>query len=65
MELPAQVRVKSEEEITEEVVTTTLRRGLRFYSTLQAVDGFWPGDYGGPLFFIPGLVRTQGLTLIL
>ncbi|KAK9931606.1 hypothetical protein M0R45_018878 [Rubus argutus] len=62
IELPAQMRVKSEEEITEEVVTTTLRRGLRFYSTLQAEDGFWPGDYGGPLFFVPGLVIGLSVT---
>ncbi|KAK9931603.1 hypothetical protein M0R45_018875 [Rubus argutus] len=62
MELPAQVRVKNEEEITEEVVTTTLRRGLRFYSTLQVEDGFWPGDYGGPLFLLPGLVIGLSVT---
>ncbi|KAG2668063.1 hypothetical protein I3760_15G143100 [Carya illinoinensis] len=49
------VKVENEEEITEEAVTTVLRRGLRFYSTLQAEDGFWPGDYGGPLFLLPGL----------
>ncbi|XP_024175550.2 cycloartenol synthase-like [Rosa chinensis] len=58
MELPAQVKIKSEEEINEEVVATTLRRGLRFYSTLQAEDGLWPDDFGGPLFLLPGLVRT-------
>ncbi|KAL6191873.1 hypothetical protein ACLB2K_038262 [Fragaria x ananassa] len=62
MELPAQVKVKSEDEITEEVVTTTLRRGLRFYSTLQTEDGFWPGDYGGPLFLLPGLVIGLAVT---
>ncbi|PSS20729.1 Cycloartenol synthase [Actinidia chinensis var. chinensis] len=52
----AQVKVGSEEEITKEGVETTLRRALRFYSTLQADDGHWPGDYGGPLFLLPGLV---------
>ncbi|XP_004299757.1 PREDICTED: cycloartenol synthase 2-like isoform X2 [Fragaria vesca subsp. vesca] len=62
MELPAQVKVKSEDEITEEVVTTTLRRGLKFYSTLQTEDGFWPGDYGGPLFLLPGLVIGLAVT---
>ncbi|KAM5554115.1 hypothetical protein ABKV19_026046 [Rosa sericea] len=62
MELPTQVKIKSEEEINEEVVTTTLRRGLRFYSTLQAEDGFWPGDYGGPLFLLPGLVIGLSVT---
>ncbi|PRQ36964.1 putative cycloartenol synthase [Rosa chinensis] len=62
MELPTQVKIKSEEEINEEVVTTTLRRGLRFYSTLQAEDGFWPGDYSGPLFLLPGLIIGLSVT---
>ncbi|XP_027069812.1 cycloartenol synthase 2-like [Coffea arabica] len=55
MNLP-QVKIASEEEITEEAVVTTLRRALRFYSNLQAEDGHWPGDYGGPLFLLPGLI---------
>ncbi|KAL3585593.1 hypothetical protein D5086_012460 [Populus alba] len=55
MKLPV-AKVRSEEEMTKEVVDTTLRRSLRFYSTLQAEDGFWPGDYGGPMFLLPGLV---------
>ncbi|XP_065623510.1 cycloartenol synthase [Quercus suber] len=61
MELP-QVKVKTEKEITEEAVATTLRRALRFYSTLQTEDGFWPGDYGGPLFLLPGLVIGLSIT---
>ncbi|XP_052530494.1 lanosterol synthase [Tympanuchus pallidicinctus] len=32
------------------------RNGMRFYSTLQAEDGHWAGDYGGPLFLLPGLL---------
>lgn len=53
-----QVKVEenSEEEVNEEAVNTTLRRALRFYSTLQSEDGFWPGDYAGPLFLLPCLV---------
>ncbi|KAK3025716.1 hypothetical protein RJ639_040929, partial [Escallonia herrerae] len=51
-----QVKVGSEEDITVEAATSTLRRALKFYSTIQAEDGFWPGDYAGPLFLIPGLV---------
>ncbi|KAG4113259.1 hypothetical protein ERO13_D13G211784v2 [Gossypium hirsutum] len=41
---------------TEETVKMALRRALGFYSTLQSHDGFWPADYGGPLFLLPGLV---------
>ncbi|CAK9181642.1 unnamed protein product [Ilex paraguariensis] len=55
LQLP-QMKVGSEAEITEETAATTLRRALRFYSTLQAEDGHWPGDYGGPLFLLPGLL---------
>nr|GMC61314.1 cycloartenol synthase 2-like [Ipomoea batatas] len=50
-----QVKVGSEEEISEEAVVRTLRRGLRFYSTIQADDGHWPADYAGPLFLLPFL----------
>ncbi|KAL1318851.1 hypothetical protein HN51_071131 [Arachis hypogaea] len=49
-------KVESEEEIKEEVVRKTLKSALRSLSTLQTEDGFWPGDYGGPLFLLPGLV---------
>ncbi|KAH7572484.1 hypothetical protein JRO89_XS04G0263000 [Xanthoceras sorbifolium] len=27
---------------------------------LQTEDGFWPGDYGGPLFLLPGLNKDGG-----
>lgn len=33
-----------------------LRKGFRFYRMLQADDGHWAGDYGGPHFLSPGLV---------
>lgn len=29
-------------------------KGIRFYAALQAEDGHWAGDYGGPLFLLPG-----------
>lgn len=57
-----QFKVKDAEEVTEEVVTTTLRRAISFYSTIQAHDGHWPGDYGGPMFLLPGLVREKLVT---
>uniref|UniRef100_A0A8B9S7C7 Terpene cyclase/mutase family member n=1 Tax=Apteryx owenii TaxID=8824 RepID=A0A8B9S7C7_APTOW len=31
---------------------------MRFYAGLQAEDGHWAGDYGGPLFLLPGLLIT-------
>jgi len=30
--------------------------GSLFYSQLQTTQGFWPGDYGGPMFLLPGFV---------
>uniref|UniRef100_A0A673A5L1 Terpene cyclase/mutase family member n=1 Tax=Sphaeramia orbicularis TaxID=375764 RepID=A0A673A5L1_9TELE len=33
-------------------------KGMQFYSHLQAEDGHWAGDYGGPLFLLPGLLIT-------
>ncbi|XP_067649211.1 lanosterol synthase-like [Haliotis asinina] len=36
--------------------------GVKFYSAIQAEDGHWAGDYGGPLFLMPGLVITCYIT---
>ncbi|CAI0455220.1 unnamed protein product [Linum tenue] len=55
-----QVTVKEKEDVTEEAVTITLRRALDNYSTIQAHDGHWPGDYGGPMFLMPGLNEDGG-----
>lgn len=56
-----EVKVESGEEEEEssnsvEGVKMVVKRALQFYSTIQADDGHWPGDYGGPLFLLPGLV---------
>lgn len=51
-----QVKLEDTEDVTEEVVATTLRRAIGFHSSIQAHDGHWPGDYGGPMFLMPGLV---------
>lgn len=31
-------------------------RALSFYEMLQCEDGHWAGDYGGPMFLMPGLI---------
>ncbi|KDR67988.1 hypothetical protein GALMADRAFT_257537 [Galerina marginata CBS 339.88] len=32
------------------------RNGYKFYKNLQSHDGHWAGEYGGPMFLLPGLV---------
>ncbi|CAN1185690.1 Lupeol synthase [Linum perenne] len=52
----------SDERITKEAVETTLRRGISFYSCIQAHDGHWPAESAGPLFFMPPLVMALYVT---
>ncbi|XP_075463510.1 lanosterol synthase isoform X2 [Ascaphus truei] len=35
---------------------------MKFYAALQAEDGHWAGDYGGPLFLLPGLLIACHVT---
>eukprot|EP01006_Ploeotia_vitrea_P051367 TRINITY_DN67551_c4_g1_i1.p1 TRINITY_DN67551_c4_g1~~TRINITY_DN67551_c4_g1_i1.p1 ORF type:complete len:560 (-),score=299.56 TRINITY_DN67551_c4_g1_i1:141-1820(-) len=35
---------------------------INFYKALQDEDGHWPGDYGGPMFLMPGLIFTCHIT---
>ena len=37
-------------------------KGLHFYQMLQCDDGHWAGDYGGPMFLMPGLICTLYIT---
>ncbi|KAL6900886.1 hypothetical protein ACP4OV_005562 [Aristida adscensionis] len=41
------------DELTEDVLVVSLRRGLGFMSTLQADDGHWQGDYSGIMYLLP------------
>ena len=34
----------------------SIRAGIGYYETVQDEDGLWPGDYGGPMFLMPGLI---------
>ncbi|KAF3776518.1 Cycloartenol synthase [Nymphaea thermarum] len=54
------VSVSEGEDPSVEAVTVTLQRALKFYSTIQAHDGHWPGDLGGSLFFVPALNEDGG-----
>ncbi|TYH51010.1 hypothetical protein ES332_D10G244600v1 [Gossypium tomentosum] len=53
---------EKEEEEEEAIIERSLRRAMDFYSTMQTNDGHWSGDYGGPLFLLPGLVITLCIT---
>ncbi|KAG2648439.1 hypothetical protein PVAP13_1NG028036 [Panicum virgatum] len=61
LDLPA-IKLDENEDVTEEAVATTLKRAISRFSTLQAHDGHWPGDYGGPMFLMPGLIITLYVT---
>ncbi|KAG2252733.1 hypothetical protein Bca52824_082869 [Brassica carinata] len=56
------VKIDGNESITHEKATDALRRGVSFFSALQASDGHWPGEITGPLFFLPPLVFCLYIT---
>lgn len=39
-----------------------LKEGWDFFIKLQCEDGHWAGDYGGPLFLLPGLILMAHIT---
>lgn len=43
-------------------IQEAFENGILFYSQLQTADGNWPGDYGGPMFLLPGLIITAYVT---
>ncbi|PQQ15874.1 lupeol synthase-like [Prunus yedoensis var. nudiflora] len=59
---PRAVKVKETEEITDESVTSTLRRAHNFFSSIQAHDGHWLAESAGPLFFIQPLLIALHIT---
>lgn len=45
-----------------ESATDALHQAMKFYSLLQTEGGNWAGDYGGPLFLLPGMVVASVVT---
>jgi lanosterol synthase len=43
-------------------VFSVLYKACNFYQALQTKDGNWSGDYGGPLFLLPGLIIASYIT---
>ncbi|KAG8069724.1 hypothetical protein GUJ93_ZPchr0006g45471 [Zizania palustris] len=54
--LPPMEQLGEKEQVTEEIAMASLRRALDEFSSLQADDGHWPGDFSGVMFVMPGLV---------
>ncbi|CAG8494178.1 46_t:CDS:10 [Scutellospora calospora] len=42
----------------------TARNGFEFFKQLQTSDGHWAGEYGGPMFLMPGLIIAMYITHI-
>lgn len=40
----------------EATVQKSLKSAVNFFVSLQTSSGCWVGDYGGPLFLLPGLI---------
>ena len=43
-------------------VDNSIRAGISYYQSIQSESGLWPGDYGGPMFLMPGLLIALYIT---
>ena len=47
---------------TDHRLEKSLLSAIGFYQQLQQDDGHWPGDYGGPMFLMPGMIIACHVT---
>lgn len=43
-------------------IRESIEEAEKFYASIQTEDGHWTGDYGGPMFLLPGLVIMLYIT---
>ncbi|CAK9141680.1 unnamed protein product [Ilex paraguariensis] len=52
------VEIGETEEVTHEIVTTSLTKAVRLLSAIQAHDGHWPSENSGPLIYTTPMVSS-------
>eukprot|EP00040_Diaphanoeca_grandis_P034707 m.216523 g.216523 ORF g.216523 m.216523 type:complete len:721 (-) comp33210_c0_seq1:416-2578(-) len=45
-------------------ISDSLRNAIKFFSGIQTDDGHWAGDYGGPMFLLPGYAIVMHITKV-
>lgn len=60
--VPCPEAVSAAEEDSGTFVGKAIVRAASFFSSMQCGDGHWAGDYGGPMFLLPGLIIACHVT---
>jgi len=56
------LKESGESNTLQEKAFNATKKGFHFYQGIKSDDGNWPGDYGGPLFLLPGMIIVSHLT---